>query len=155
MARGGKRQSLVKYSEALSNVICDNVEDGITVAELCRNPAYKEHGFPIERTIYRWKKQYPEFKVKLETAYQTLFYRKIDELDYLAKLKYEPEPGDDPKVQWAKARAFDDSIKRQIDVIKYTLANIASKLVPELRNSPTTAIQVQPIINVLNYKKSE
>lgn len=73
--------AIKKYSKAITDFITDKIEGGQTAAEICRlYPDMVE-----EKTYYRWKKKYPEFKKAVDLAYQTFFYKKIDEMEDLSK----------------------------------------------------------------------
>lgn len=139
----GKVANLVKFSQALARVICDNVEDGITVAEQCK----KNPELPTERTIYRWKKQYPEFSKQLFESYQIFFMKKIDEIEELSSA---PLPTDMDKIQ---LNAELNRRRIRIDALKFILAKIAPKMVPELRDVPTTAVAVMPQIQIVKYQE--
>ena len=136
-----KALTTIKYSQALARMICDNVEDGITVAEQCK----KNDNLPTERTIYRWKKQYPEFSKMLFDSYQIFFIKKIDEIDDLSNA---PLPEGLDKI------ALNAELNRRrirIDALKFILAKLAPKMVPELRDTPTTAVAVMPQIQIIKY----
>lgn len=137
---------LRRYSAALTNFFCDKIEDGETIAEICRN--YKDQGIPNEKQIYRWKKRHPEFKEAIDLSYQTFFYKKIDELEELSKAEL-------PKDMDKQALSAEVNRRRiRIDALKFILAKLAPKMVPDLRDTPQNAVQVNlPPINIVNYKK--
>jgi hypothetical protein len=152
---------LKKYSQAIAKTICTKVEEGISVAALCKNSDY----FPDEATIYRWKKQYPEFKQALNDAYQIFFYKKIDEIEELSKelLNVDKDlkelnglDAQEVKGWQAARRAHQDAIRMRLDTLKFILAKLAPKLVNDLKDQPVNqALTVMPNIVIMNYSKPE
>ena len=139
------KKNSIRYSKALGNFICDKIEDGICLAETCR----KFPKMPAESSVYDWKKMYPEFKKQIDAAYVTFFYKKIDEIEMLSK---EPVPEGMDKMA---ARLWLDSKRIRIDTLKFTLGKLAPKLVPDLRDMPTTAIGITaPTITIMNYSQA-
>ncbi len=146
-----------KYSAGLSNFICDKVSEGITVAQICRD--YKDQ-LPAEKTIYEWRKKYPEFKDALTLAYQTLIYKQMDELNDLSKqlIAEEKDQGhldiDEAKRMSVLNRDRRDNIRVRIDAIKFSLSHLAPKLVPELKDQPKAQFNI-PAIQIINYSDAK
>ncbi len=144
-SKTGEEMFLVKYSKSLSDFICSKVEDGISVSEQCR--IYKGT-LPEERTIYRWKKKYPDFGRDLEAAYRVFFYRMIDELNDLSKAKIEGENKVEMYAEMAR-------IRNRIDTLKFLIAKIAPKLIPELRDTVQNVQMAMPSITIVNFSPKE
>src|SRR5574338_1428149 len=72
----------IKYNAGCVAFICDHIEDGMTLAEICRKFPSE---VPTEKMVYTWKKKYPDFAVKFHEAYSVFFYKKIDEYELLSK----------------------------------------------------------------------
>lgn len=148
-----KRKRAKKYNIGLSNFICDKVSEGTTVAEICRK--YPE-AMPAEKTIYDWRKKYPEFKNALTEAYQTLIYKQMDELNDLSKQLLEEDTNSNEDINEAKLSAIKnrdrrDNIRVRIDAIKFSLSHLAPKLVPELKDQQVKAQFNLPAIQIINY----
>lgn len=143
-----ERPLLSRYNKAMIDFMTDKIEEGITVAQICRD--YKADGIPSEKQVYRWKAKYPEFKQALDNAYQTFFYKKLDELHDLMN---EPIPENLDKV---RLNAELQRRRLKIDTLKFLLAKIAPKMVPDLRDIPAAAVSLQlPSITVVNYSDKE
>lgn len=142
-----------KYSPALGRAIAEKVEDGYTVGEICNR--MKIPGFPDEKTVYRWKKKYPDFKKLLNEAYQDLMFKMLDEQVTLAK---ELEESTRKLIEVDKAQAdairlHQTSIKARIQVIQFTLAKIAPKVVHELKEANSEGFSQLPAINVVMFSE--
>lgn len=160
-----------KYSKAFLEFICDHVADGMTVKAICEK--YPRDLCPEERTVYRWKKKYPEFNKALEEAYQTFFYKKLDEIEELSKELLDNEKSikeleaidasadskkeaNDAKKNWLYARkARQDAIRMRLDVLKFTISKIAPKMVPELKDTPASQAiaYTPPQITIINFQE--
>ncbi len=143
-----------RYTQGLSNFITDKVSEGLTVSEICRR--YTQE-VPCEKTIYQWRKKYPEFKEALALSYQTLIYKQMDELNDLSKqLLEEPQSGDleNAKLISLQNRDRRDNIRVRIDTIKFNLSHLAPKLVPELKDQPQAQFNL-PAIQIINYADTE
>ncbi len=138
-----------KYSPALGRAIAEKVEDGHTIGEICNK--MKVPGFPDEKTVYRWKKKYPDFKALLNEAYQDLMFKMLDEQVTLAK-ELDDMTRTLTEVDSHTASAIklhQTSIKARIQVIQFTLAKIAPKIVHDLKDAQAdTAI---PTVNIVMY----
>jgi hypothetical protein len=62
------------FSDELSNLICENIRQGVTLQEISEQP-----GMPSARTIMEWQRQYPAFYAQITLARE--FYA-----DYCAKM---------------------------------------------------------------------
>src|ERR1051326_703857 len=81
-----KQLFVPKYSKKLQDFIVDKIEEGMTLAEVCAEYGPPKHDVvPNEKTMYRWKKKYSEFKVAIDEAYQTLIFKMMDEMNDLSK----------------------------------------------------------------------
>lgn len=153
---------VLKYSNKVQDFIVDKIEGGMTLAEVCR-----EYGppnstvIPNEKTCYRWKKKYPEFKKALDDAYQTLIFKMMDEMNDLSKeamnLKDQLSACTDigeAKFEATKLKGMLDAVKTRIKALEFMLTRIAPKLVTELKED-RTAVQIAnlPPINVVFYNK--
>ncbi len=140
-----------KYSPALGRAIAEKVEEGFTVGEICNT--MKIPGFPNEKTVYRWKKKYPDFKKLLNEAYQDLMFKMLDEQVTLAKEleKLTKTLGEVDKCQADAIRLHQTSIKARIQVIQFTLAKIAPKIVNDLKEAQNTF--EMPNINVVMFSE--
>lgn len=162
----------VKFNKGIANFICDKVAEGYTISRLIKE--YREQ-LVAEKTVYIWKDRHPDFREQLALAYQTHLYKQMDELrdlsEELLSLDNEIEKklsaaGNDPdllkealtqaKIHSSLMRDRRDNIRVRIDAIKFSLAHLAPKLVPELKDQPKTLIGVQmPSIQIISYKDSE
>src|SRR5574338_692061 len=136
-----------KYTRHISEFICNKVEEGLTVKEICTKYA---DIVPIEKTIYRWKKKYPEFHNALNASYNTFFMRLIDEVRYLMNQEVPTHLAPNEKSLWLKER--DQKLKTN----QFLLTKIAPKFVPELQEyQKGPAIVNIPAINVINYSDAQ
>jgi hypothetical protein len=145
---------LEKYTPALGRAIAQKVEDGFTIGEICNT--LKLEGFPNEKTVYRWKKKYPEFKALLNSAYQDLMYKMLDEQTTLSKALMESTRAlkGVTKSEGDAIRLHQTSIKARIQVIQFTLAKIAPKLVNELKDmGNSAALSEMPPINIVMFSE--
>lgn len=158
------------YNQGRANFICDKIADGWTLSKLCKE--YSGTELPIEKTIYRWKDKYPEFREQLALAYQTHIYKQMDELrDLSEELLNMPEPSPEEiftdedgevdlkggvaklKMRAGMIKERRDNIKIRIDAIKFSLSHLAPKLVPELKDQAKVQVGVVlPQINIISYK---
>lgn len=155
-----------KYSVKLQDFIVDKIEEGMTLAEVCRNYSTV---VPIEKSLYRWKKKYPAFKIAIDEAYQTLIFKMMDEMNDLSKeirdLDKEWDKlsdsltGDETSREIAgmssllssKLRDKRDSAKVRLKALEFMLTRIAPKLVPELKETSHSMQVSIPSINIVNY----
>jgi hypothetical protein len=149
-----------KYSPKIVDFIVDKIEGGMTLAEVCREygPPSSEL-IPNEKSCYRWKKKYPEFKKALDDAYQTLIFKMMDEMNDLSKesMRLADELKESGNMREAKFEAIRlkgqlDAVKTRIRALEFMLTRIAPKLVPDLKESPAESRIAQlPPINIINY----
>lgn len=159
----------VKYSKKLTEFICDKIEGGMTLAEVCRE--YKDI-VPIEKSLYRWKKKYPEFKQAIDESYQTLIFKMMDEMNDLSKeirdldkqwdilqLTFEADENLTARDKASmcttlsyKLRDKRDSAKVRLKALEFMLTRIAPKLVPDLKEADKSASLASiPKITILNF----
>jgi len=133
-----------KYSLKIQEFIVDKIEGGMTLAEVCREygPPTGIH-VPNEKSCYRWKKKYPEFKKAVDDAYQTLIFKMMDEMNDLSKeamklanLLKQCQDMEDAKFEAVKLKGQLDAVKMRIKALEFMLTRIAPKLVPELKETP-------------------
>lgn len=161
-----------KYNKGIANFICDNVADGFTLTGLKKK--YPDY-LPEVKTIYRWKDKYNDFREQLALAYQTHIYKQMDELRDLSEellqlddvliAEFNNAEGTEErkevsnKIRLAAIMGRDrrDNIKVRIDAIKFSLAHLAPKLVPELKSQEKQQLIMpnQPIINIISYKEPD
>ena len=149
-----------KYSKKLQDFICDKIEEGMTLAEVCREYGPPKHSTcPNEKTCYRWKKKYPEFSKALRDAYQILIFKMMDEMNDLSKdaMQLSDELKDATGIGEAKFESMRlkgrlDAIKTRIKALEFMLTRIAPKLVDDLRErSIDTKLSQLPAITIVNY----
>jgi len=165
-----------KYSIKLQDFITDKIEGGMTLAEVCREYSTI---VPIEKSLYRWKKKYPDFKKAVDEAYQTLIFKMMDEMNDLSKeirdldskwgeleveLSEQAESVDglslkeaDAKMRMLSYKIKDkrDSAKVRLKALEFMLTRIAPKLVPELKDSVNEHTIVIPTVNIVSYRTIE
>jgi len=149
-----------KYSQKVVEFIVDKIENGMTLAEVCKEYGPPTHNVvPNEKSCYRWKKKYPEFKKALDEAYQTLIFKFMDEMNdrskkvlEIAKLLKESVDMDSAKFEAIKLRGEMDAHKVRLKTLEFMLTRIAPKLVPELKESAQQSNMSQlPPITIVNY----
>lgn len=142
-----------KYTKTLGEFICNKVEEGISVRQLCKDA--EKYGVPREKTIYRWCKKYPEFGENMMAARKTWFLMQIDELDELSKeLMIANKALETCEKDEASAkRLYADSVKIRIDTLKFSLAKMAGRFVPEMQDQQNQT--VLPVINIISYAKED
>ena len=144
-----------KYSKKLVEFIVDKIEGGMTLAEVCRE---YEGTVPTEKSCYRWKKQYPEFKKALDEAYQTLIFKMMDEMNDLSKkamvladeLKNCTDM-EEAKFESTRLKGQLDATKTRIKALEFMLTRIAPKLVPDLQDTAQNTTLQLPPITIVNY----
>lgn len=148
--------------------IADKVEQGLTLEEI--HEEFKEVA-PAPKTIWTWKKKYPEFRELMDMAYRQQLTNHLDEVNKLSKelikiddelknkLEYAENTGDPDDMKeamsFARLRATvmkdrRDNIKVRIDTLKFLLSHVATKLVPELKEAPKAMFNM-PSIQIVNY----
>ena len=132
-----------KYSKTVCDFICSKIEDGLTIKEI--TDKYSENGLIAEKTVYRWKKKYPEFREAIAVAYQTFFCCKLEELEVLSKTDV------DPNMSASERNSALQQKKIRVDALKFMLSKIAPKMCPELQDRPANTVSVMPTINLIHY----
>lgn len=148
-----------KYSKKITDFIVDKIEGGMSLAEICREYGPpKNDVMPIEKTCYRWKKKYPEFKKALDEGYHTLIFKFMDEMNDLSKKvlilaqEIRDAESEDLRELVVKLKAQMDAYKLRHKSLEFMLTRIAPKLVPDLKETPKqTAIDSLPRINIISY----
>jgi hypothetical protein len=148
-----------KYSQKIVDFMVDKIEGGMTLAEVCREYGPPKHdAIPNEKTCYRWKKKYPEFKKALDGAYQTLIFKMMDEMNDLSKeaMRLADELARCTDIGEAKFEAMKlkgqlDAVKTRIKALEFMLTRIAPKMVPELQDTAQGSIAHLPAITIVNY----
>lgn len=148
-----------KYSAKLTEFICDKIEGGMNLSEVCKKFSADNGGVvPIEKTLYRWKKKYPEFKKAIDEAYQTFIFKLMDEGDDLTKEVMEISKAlknaidnEEARFEATKLRGRLDAAKMRMKYIEFTLTRIAPKLVPDLKESQSNLTVSLPAITLINY----
>ena len=142
-----------KFSKALGDYICSQVEEGVSVRELCKT--HRQEGMINEATVYRWKKKYPEFKRDLDAAYRVYVFKQMDEANELSKefmrIVSDMKSCDKEEAQALRLQA--EGIRQRIDFLKFSLAKLAPKLIPELQDQQQQTII--PTIQIISYKKDD
>lgn len=92
-AKGG-RKKYVRYTEALGAAICRRVENGESLARICRGPE-----MPHDTTVYEWARKCPEFGLALSHAMRTarIAQRMVDRAKAAARLA----AGRDRRGRWS------------------------------------------------------
>lgn len=143
----GKMMFSKKYNKAIGEFICQKIEEGLNISEIYDK--YKDMGMVEDTTIWRWRKKFPEFRIALDYAYQTYFYKLIEELDNLSKSKLDENmPRSEVNAELARR-------KIRVDALKFMLVKIAPKIVQEFRDSPAVAVQIAPVIEIVRYERTE
>lgn len=174
-SKSGEVMFVPKYSQKLQEFIADKIEGGMTLSEVCKEYGPPKHdACPNEKTCYRWKKKYPEFKKALDEAYQTLIFKMMDEMNDLSKEiqnldrewdKFGQEMADDiesgdlsPMAVKAKIAAHTgrlrdkrDAAKIRLRALEFMLTRIAPKLVPDLKEASQNTVAHLPPITVINF----
>lgn len=127
----------VKYSKQLAKFICDKVEAGLSVSDIVRK--YPEK-MPERSTIYKWRRDKPEFKEMFDMAYEAKMHLHIDELYDLPNQplptiqSIEDELGHTLDGAMAKSYLNAELQKRRmkIDTLKFIAGKLAPKLVRDL-----------------------
>lgn len=161
-----------KYTKAVVEFILDHIADGMTLQSICKK--YHPEYVPTEKMIYTWKKKYPDFKEKLNEAYEDFLYKKIDEHEDLSKecmelernletawekLKEEPKKGAKSlaiytqlKIEALKNRDRRDNIRIRMQALQFTIQKILPKICNDFRDSKAAAAPSLPAINIVSFK---
>lgn len=160
----------LKYSKATAVFIADRVEEGMSLKVI--HEKYPE--IPAPKTIWTWKKKYPEFRELMNLAYNQQLINQLEEINELstelltidkdieaAIIKAESLGGDAYKEASAfiKAKLMvmrdrRDNIRVRIDTIKFNISHVATKLVPELKEQPKALVNL-PSIQIINYSDAK
>lgn len=146
-----------KYSAKLTEFICDKIEEGMNLSEVCKKFGSANGGVvPTEKNCYKWKKKFPEFKKAVDEAYQTFIFKLMDEGDGLTKEVMEiskalknASDNEEARFEATKLRGRLDAAKMRMKYIEFTLTRIAPKLVPDLKESQSNI--ALPAITLINY----
>lgn len=151
----------IKYSKKLAKRICELIESGLTITEICNR---KDIGVS-DRTVRNWRTRYKEFDEMCIESYIIYIMLKQDELFALSK-KPLPKPTEIAKkynlnidnTTLIKHYITQEvnQIKQEIDVLKFTIAKILPRLSPkdadkiEVKNTGQSivAINVQKISEI-------
>lgn len=129
----------IKFSKELGNFICENIEKGMTLTEICHK--FKDK-VPPHNTIMKWRREKDDFKEQYTTACESRMYKWVDEMYDLADA---PPPEHEDKI---KINAELQSRRLKIDTMKF----LASKLAPKLFGDKVQVENVgEPIIQIMNY----
>jgi len=125
----------LKYSKEIIKKICDEIEAGESVAEICR-----QDGMPKRKTVYQWLAKYPDFMEKYRASKMAGVEALVDQMMDIANDASEDfKRDDDGCVLLDKKgnRVIDgEHVQRsrlKIDTIKW----VATKLVPRLYGDKT------------------
>lgn len=120
------RKKVVKWDTKTEDFVLDKMSEGMQPTEVFRLYADK---LPSYKTFARRQVDDLEFKARVDAAYEVIFNLQITELDEITKMtayevmaKYGKTRSGDNK-EFAEAAEFK---KSRIDVLKYSIAKIAS-----------------------------
>lgn len=135
-----------KYSKKLASFICEKIEGGMTLSDVCRKYPDK---VPVRRTILRWQEKNEEFKEKMDFAYQCWMQSKLDRLTYVSTApRLELYPDLDAKDAYEARRA-------EMDALKFMLAKMGDRMTK--RWAVTQKVEVEhkgdvgPKFLIMNY----
>ncbi len=148
----------IRYSKKIAKFICDKLEEGMEITKICA----KYPDMPHAKSIYRWRRKIPEFKVQYDTARQTQCYLWMDEHEELSKM---PPPSildvmdeygfTDTTLGKIQLNTIMNQRRERISSLKFNIAKLAPKMVPELSDKLTIEHENAPNINILNYSLPE
>lgn len=148
-----KYKPRVKYTAKLGKFICEQIEDGLTLTEVCRK--YKDK-VPCRRTVLNMQKDNPEFKEAMDFAYYCFIQGKIDELEHISTASLTELYPDLEYKEAAEAR------RAKLDTLKFLTAKLAPALSTRWDKSTKVehsgAIEGQnagPQILIMNYSSEE
>lgn len=113
------RKKRIRYTPKLGRFICEKIEDGLTLSEVCKKYA---DTVPARRTILNMQKENPEFKEAMDFAYYCFIQTKIDELEHVSTASLTelfPELEHKEAVEARRAR---------LDALKFLTAKLAPAL---------------------------
>lgn len=169
---------LLKYNKGVVDFIIDHIEDGMTLSAICKH--YPEQ-VPTEKMIYTWKKKYPDFKQKIDEAYETFLYKKIDEHEELSKeclelehkleeaykqigdeLSLNSPNGEKPKgkkeskymqmkMEALRNRDRRDNIRIRLQALQFIISKIMPKLCNDFREARETQQSALPPVTIVTY----
>lgn len=146
----------IRYTKERGQFICEKIEDGMNVVEICKK--YPDQT-PSAKSIYRWRRKYPEFKEQYDLAYSSKVMQDLDKLKELVetplptRAKLEEEIGDaisDREFgyylnQWCKR------LERRVNQERWSIEKVASKIVPELNDKIKVEGDVGPQIVIQDF----
>jgi len=155
------RRKPIRYTKKLKEFICTKIETGMCVADIVKKygpKAMEKPIVPLERTIYRWRREHDEFREAYDIAYQTFIYGKIDEMytlmdqpiptvEEITKLSGESNPS--PQIISRYISAWQSQQREKIGSLKFVAAKLAPKLIPELSDKMTVEHNVDQQIKVI------
>lgn len=152
-----------RYSKQLQDFIVDKIEDGMNVHDICQEYGPpKGELVPDEKTIYRWKKKYPEFKLAVHEAYETLMFKWTEEMDTLSKMirdlvkNQESLHEDDPRGFVAKIKAEIDVAKVRLKALEFMITRIGKVFIPEFKEDAKGARQSDlPTVIIKQYIQTQ
>lgn len=106
--RGGPRSS---YSEALADRVCFGLLEGVSLATVCRR-----RGMPAPATVYKWRRERPDFARAYQLAREMAVERILDEA-FAVALAAGPEEVAEARLQvrtleWKAARLAPKTLAR-------------------------------------------
>lgn len=133
-----------KYSKSLIDFIADKIEEGRTLRQVCEE--FKDI-VPTEKTIYSWRKKHEYARDMIKEAYQTYFFKLIDETKFLADEPIDDDLSSQEKNVILKQR--DQKIKTN----QFLLIKIAPMFIKEMEKKQDPMVNLQlPPIQVISYK---
>lgn len=147
-----KKQPLMRFSKDLAEHICQQMELGINLVDICKayNKKAKEGEATLKpNTIHKWKREKPEFREQYNIAYESRIQYMSEYINALAEEPV-PDTGDFKRDNQELTRR-----KIIIDTLKFTLAKLnASHFKQEINvtheNAPQIIVQsyLDPTLDV-------
>ncbi len=127
---------VVRYCNKVADFICEQVAEGLNVSQVCRKHPKLT---PDSRVIYRWSHKYPEFRDKLNDAYEIYLMRKMEELEELStKILDLDLYGGDHKLAFEARRI-------RMDALKFLLGKMAPVLSIRFANKSVVKHEVESV----------
>lgn len=163
-----------KYSKKIQEFIVDKIEDGLNLHEVCERYGPPNGSIiPNEKTLYRWKKKYPDFKAAIHEAYENLMFKWTEEMDTLSRtIKSLDSQYTDIESEYdklindneffaakalmlktaSKIKDTRDGAKVRLRALEFMITRIASRFVPEFKEtSANSKISELPTITIKQY----
>lgn len=141
-----QRKPKVKYSKECADFVATQLENGTTVSEICKK--YPDT-VPNRQTIIRWQDDNPEFKERMDFAYQCWIQGKLDELEHMSTVSiHELYPA-------LEARDAYEQRRTRMDALKFLLGKMAPML--SKRWSKVDVVEhkglenIGPSVLIMNY----